>query len=77
MDLQFIQLLLSADILKYTKRFVYNGHYRGPLSRGQPHPPDFNDCDPQYRTEGHRESRNEVGSQSPAKRLAGLESGTL
>ena len=29
------------------------------------------------RPEGHREHRNEVGSLSPAERLAGFESGTF
>ena len=46
----------------------------GPLSRGQPHSPDVNHC---VLPEGHRKPRNEVGSQSPAERLVGIEPGTF
>ena len=49
----------------------------GPLSRGQPHSPDVNHCILHFRREGHREPRNEVGSQSLAEHLVGFEPGTF
>ena len=47
----------------------------GPLSRGQPHSHNVNNCIffLNIRPEGHREPRSEVGSLSPAKRLLGFE----
>ena len=48
-----------------------------PLSRGQPHSPDVNHFVLHIRTEGHRESRNEVGPLSLAVRLMGSEQGNL
>ena len=37
----------------------------GPLSRGQPHSPDFNHCILHIRPEGHWEPHSEVGSLKP------------
>ena len=43
----------------------------GPLSRGEPHQILITGFE-RLRPEGHRESRNEVGSLDPAERLAGF-----
>ena len=49
----------------------------GPLSRGQPHPPNVNLNVLHNQPEGHQEPCNEVGSLNPAKCLVGFEPGTF
>ena len=49
----------------------------GPLSRGQPQPPNVNHCVLHFRLEDHQEPRNEVGSLSLTECLVGFQPGTL
>ena len=48
-----------------------------PLWRGQPHSPSVNHCVLHFRSQGHREPGNKVGSINLAERLVGFELGTF
>ena len=72
----YIYIYIYIFFLNLTAVWLPHGQLRA-IIEGQPHSPDVNHCILHIRPEGHREPHSEVGSLSPAERLAGFEPGTF